>query len=191
VQLRHENDPEPWYITFGVDSSDAAGDPVAIGKAAMESFHAGFQSTLSPDVDITGCQVTVGQDGVEPVRSFVTPATALGGSAGDLRLPQNCALLVRKNTDIGGRRNRGRMFVPGILAEGAVSATGVITPAATITYLGYAENFFATLLAGLPNSPALPMVVLHSSGISTVPSPTVVSSVTVDNVISTQRRRLR
>lgn len=193
VELRHENDPDPWYVTFGVSTEFSGADPELIGETAMYAFHQGFQATMSPDLDVTGCAVTIGQDGGEPIITFVTPTTALGGSANDARLPQNCALLVRKNTNAGGRRNKGRMFVPGVLAEGAVSSTGIIDPGAVATYQGYAVAFYVALNDGIPGPAAtsIPMFLLHSTGISAVIDPTEVSSLTVDNVISTQRRRLR
>lgn len=193
VQMRHDLDPDPWYVTWGVDVTGLGGDVEAIAWHNMEGFAHAFAATISPTINVTGCEVVLGQDGGEPVRAFVAPRGPLTGTANDDRLPQNCALLVRKNTAVGGRRSRGRIFVPGVLAEVAVSPVGIISSGGLTSYQSYATQLLTNIntedVAG--NTPATPMFLLHSEGISLVPAPTEITTLTVDNVISTQRRRLR
>jgi len=191
LQFRHTEDPEPWYVTFGVDISDAGGDTTAIGTAAMSAFHQHVMPQFSNLVSLTGVDVVVGQDGPDPVRAFVASTTLRNGSEVGQKLPQNCALLVRKNTALGGRRNRGRYFLPGILNEAQVTATGIVDPGSVAIYQTQQGLFLADLADGLGGVPSIPMVLLHSQGLSVVPEPTPVTTLSVDNLIATQRRRLR
>lgn len=191
LEFRHDLDPEPWYTTFGIDSSEAGGDVNAIGTKMMLNFSVAWDTLMSDSVQITGCALTVGQDGPDPVRAYVAATTDLRGNNDDEKLPQNCALLIRKNTALGGRRNRGRCFLPGLLNELNVSAVGLIDSGAVGEYSTAANSWLSNLGQALTPAGACPMVLLHSEGESAVPEPTVVTSLSVDNVISTQRRRLR
>lgn len=175
-------------MTFGVDSSDAAGDPADIGLAVLTAWENMF-TWQSDEVDQDGVEVTVGQDGEDPLRQFVPRVGAGVGTSTDDKLPQNCAMLVRKNTALGGRRNRGRFFIPGMLTEEGVNNVGIIGSSDRGAYQGGIDSFFAELTT---STPALPMVILHNTGgVSPIIDPTVVVSLTVDSTISTQRRRLR
>lgn len=189
IQLRHDLDPEPWYVTYGLDTTGLAGELEDLGIDQMEAFIGAWGGSMSTQAQITGIDITVGQDGAEPVRAFIAAHANLDGSATGEHLPQNCALLVRKNTGLGGRRNRGRCFLPGILAEGQVSAVGIIAGQDMGTYDSLAQEWLDGINGGA-NSDAT-MVLLHSEGISDTPPPSVITSLTCDNVISTQRRRLR
>jgi hypothetical protein len=191
IQFRHENDPEPWYVTMGLDISDAGGATDAIALKVMDGWDDNIMPQYSNQVSITGVDLVIGQDGPDPVRTFLATTSLRNGSETGQKLPQNCAMLVRKNTALGGRRNRGRMFVPGILNEASVTATGIIDPSSLAILQGQQALFLAYLASAGGSLPAIPMVLLHSTGLSPVPDPTPVTSLTIDNVISTQRRRLR
>jgi hypothetical protein len=119
-----------------------------------------------------------------PVGVYVNRSPGTGTSS---HLPQNSSTLVHKRSAAGGRRNRGRLnFIPP--AEGAVANNGAIDPS---SIAGYQSRFTAWLQAIQGLTAVADMVILHSNGITTVPPPTVVTALTVDPVISTQRRRLR
>jgi len=188
LQFRHSADPDPWFVTFGVDSSSVTSDPEEIGEACCIAWMDSLDSWQSTEVVLEGAQIVVGQDGADPIRQFVASDIGAGASTAQ-KLPQNCALLVRKNTTLGGRRNRGRFFVPGMLTEGGVNNVGVITTSDRGAYQGGFDAFLAYLNT---QTPILPMFILHNSqGISEPPDPTAVNSLTVDVTIATQRRRLR
>jgi hypothetical protein len=191
IEVRHSQDPVPWYTTFGVDHSDVGGDPVPLGRHCMAAFWNSFQPALSDRARVSGAQVTLGTDGGEPVRALVTHEIAFTGGSNQEKLPQNCAVLLRKQTALGGRRNRGRMFLPGMLGEGDVDHVGVLSQAAHLAFTEYAQTFADWLAGGGQASMESPMVILHSTGNTTVPAPTPVTGVSIDNVISTQRKRLR
>ncbi len=111
----------------------------------------------------------------------------LVGTGQNSHLPQNSSTLIHKRSGIGGRRHRGRLnFVPP--GEAAVANNGAID-AASIN--GFQTRFTAWLQEMQALTAVADMVILHSTGTSVAPPPTVVTALIVDPVISTQRRRLR
>lgn len=125
------------------------------------------------------------------------------GVGGGAALPNNCALLIKKKTARGGRRNSGRMFIPpAYLAEANVDATGLITSEMS-TYQAQTTQFYdnlrdSTQPVGQPATSFMP-VLLHSDPLDgsgnpvpgTAPEPTDITSFVVDPRIATQRQRMR
>lgn len=189
LQFRHTSDPDPWYITYGFDGSGLISDPPEVG-AIIGSYWADFIDDLvSSDVTCTGVKLTIGQDAADNLVVFV-PLNIAGGSP-SARLPQNCALLVDKSTQLGGRKGRGRFFIPGVLAESEVSSVGVIDS----TYLAGIQIACNQVLNahndGINPDPPVPMVLLHNADGADTPVPTPITLLTAQQLISTQRRRLR
>lgn len=96
--------------------------------------------------------------------------------------PPNVTLLVKKSTNGAGRKNRGRMYPPGLCYETTYDETGTMTIGSLNDY----QDAFDAFLEGLSLS-AAEMVVLHNDETA----PTVVQNLVVDPVAATQRRRLR
>lgn len=109
--------------------------------------------------------------------------TAVAGSAAAGTLPNNCAVLVRKQTAAGGRRNRGRMFIPPAYSnESGVNQVGTLDPATVTVY----QNLINSLENELVAVDMLPMV-LHSNG----GIPTAITNFLVQPKLATQRTRMR
>ncbi len=180
-------DNERMAYTYGIALGDQAGLTL---NGLAEQLHSQTYTNLwdlpspeyaleSTEVQGTGTAAAPGGVGVHVERRAGT------GTAG--HLPQNSSTLVHKRSGVGGRRNRGRLnFVPP--SENSVANNGRID-AASVT--GYQQRFSNWLLGIQSLVGAADMVILHSTGISVTPPPTVVTSLVVDPVISTQRRRLR
>ncbi len=179
----------PAYITFGVDPTDT--DPMTIAGAinTAASGAGSLMSIMDNAVLLRSVRVSLGTDGSEDVVGVLTGST-LGGAA-RTSLPPNCAMLVHKLTARGGRRGRGRMFLPWCTTEAEVDEAGIITPT-NVNQVQTAMNAFRSALSSAGN----PMVILHEPsqpGVghpSTPGAPNVVTSLVVDPLISTQRRRL-
>lgn len=187
IELRLENDNEPIVTTIGVDNNGATG--TQIPDLVYQAFDATFMGLISDEYWLERCTAYIGQDGTSPlvVDGLLGPSQGVGTGA---PLPQNCAVLVRKRTDLGGRRGRGRMYLPGI-AEGQVEANGDIGSVFVDAWQGQADSFY-DILTGGGSQAATPPVVLHrSEGIGPEPLPTPIQSFTVESSIATQRRRLR
>jgi hypothetical protein len=183
-EIRNDGDPDPWYVTCGIDLGDTDNIP-ALGIALLGGFTT-IMDLLNGSSQNTAVKITVGQDGASPVR-YTIPRVGPGGvgGSGSAKLPQNCAALVRKNTALGGRQHRGRLFLPNVLDEGEVSHVGLIAAPMMTALTTKVDLWFDTF-------EDTPMVILHNNvGVGDTPDPTPVTSLTCDNVVSTQRRRLR
>lgn len=174
----------PMYTTFGV-SPDATAPSGVLPK--LDDIH-GFlvSSTLMVASQISNQYTYVSLIGQEMTGSGILsaerPANIVGTNAFQPP-PPNTSWVVQKRTLLGGRKNRGRMYVPPArLGETVVNAAGVID-AANVT----AEQDDWTAFLGAMSADDYPLVVFHSDG---SPS-TVVSSLVVENRVGTQRRRLR
>ena len=115
----------------------------------------------------------------------LTAATAqtANGADGNPANPPNVAVLIRKNTATGGRRGRGRMYMPGV-AQVAQLEGGFLTTA----FQAAAQAGANTLLSGMATDDT-PMVVLHDTLAGGIPAG--VTSLTVQTILATQRRRIR
>lgn len=120
---------------------------------------------LGPDEDGPSAMISVDED----------------GGVDDGAASPNVSYLIHKNTNLGGRRGRGRMFIPGV-AETLVDGAGVVDGPAVSSF----DSAFETLVTawGVEN---LPPYLLHDGLLS----PTIISSLTCDARVATQRRRLR
>lgn len=181
-------DPEPIVITFGVSV-----DTLPVTQAIVNDLHlglktgAGLLAQISSSYTSLKAVMYVGQDGGPPVVWESNNSTQVGGGAG-APLPQNNAVLITKRTASAGRRNKGRLYCPGI-GEGAVDAVGTIA-GATVTAFQTAADAWLTAINATTGIGG--MVILHTSGgVTTPPAPTPVTALVVQPKIATQRRRLR
>jgi hypothetical protein len=104
------------------------------------------------------------------------------GNAGASTSPQ-VALLIEKRSAVGGRKNRGRMYIPGI-PEAGVSPAGNLETGYAAAVTSDVADLFGDLVTvdGVDN-----LVIFHGTSLT----PTHISSLTLDPQVATQRRRLR
>lgn len=111
------------------------------------------------------------------------PGLVDGSRAGQAITP-NVAMLIRKVTASGGRRNRGRIFTPPTyVLESEVDIAGLIN-ATPRGVLGTMWNGVRTDMA----TAGFPWVIFHGAAPFT---PTPVTNLVTDSIVATQRRRLR
>lgn len=92
--------------------------------------------------------------------------------------------LVQKTTAMGGRQGKGRMYWPGVPLQD-VNEAGVIVPSLrTALQTGMTELFVEMNAAGYP------LVLLRHED-SPIQTPEVLTNLSVQSVIATQRRRQR
>lgn len=175
-------DPEKMITTIGVQhtATNLAG-MVAVCNQAFDAWRVRMLPHISNFYQL---DKVVGSFGPSPgsVTAESTAAVAVAGNAG-AALPQNNAILIKKRSGQGGRKHQGRMYVPG-LAEGAVNNTGVIDTAVVTAWQNSANNFLADMIAAADINAC---VILHND--ATLPSE--ILQLTVDNLLATQRTRLR
>lgn len=189
IILRLANDPEDMVITFGIELGGSFDAPTTMGNirdAFTDTGSVGPISRISNAYTFAAVELAIGQDGGPPIRTEL--AVNVAGTDTAPPLPQNCAVLVRKLSALPGREGKGRMYVPGF-AEGGVSPNGVIDSVNLTALQTRWDNFRAGVIV---TDQVDNMVVLHSSPqAGGTPLPTPVTNLIVDNVIATQRRRLR
>lgn len=167
----------PFVVTYGVEHSGTA--PEVAVETCAAYFGSVVEGCCSTNLQLNETWLKEGPSSTGA--TVISTNTAVGGLTGDM-LPPNCAMLVQKKTLSGGRRNRGRFYLPGVRASD-VSLSGNISP----SQLSDAQEVLDTFLAGLETE-AVPMVVLHDTGAL---APTVVSQLIAQSLIATQRRRIR
>lgn len=181
-QFNLSADLEPMYSAIGVDV--ASGTPVdqASADAMLSVGHLALQAQLAPEYTLGPGFVIAGQDGGD-VR-IDGSATPINATASGNALPNNTAFLIRKVTATGGRRGRGRMFIPGP-REATVDPTGIINTTDR-NNLQTAMNNLRTNMIALASVDAV--VLLHQTPPQT---PDVITALTVQTRVATQRRRMR
>lgn len=183
IQMTHANNPRPAYITFGVQPTST--DPQVICGQVQTALvgSGGFQSSMDSEVQFTEIRCSLGTDGSEDLVGAI--ASTLAGLNALTSPPSNCAVLVHKRTARGGRRGRGRMYIPWFVNESSIDEAGLIT-SSTVTILQSIMNDFLAKLT----AQNVPMVVLHDPGKTVQGAPNAVVALTPDKIIGTQRRRL-
>lgn len=117
-----------------------------------------------------------------------THAAGVAGGTAHSAATVNTAFLFKKTTGLGGRKNHGRMYLPGV-SEQDVDVLGIVA-GSKITALTTAFGNFISALIGAHMSVQL----LHNGPTadpSLGPAPTTVTDMTVEDTAATQRRRMR
>jgi hypothetical protein len=174
-----------WNLGFKADNGGGA------SSTAEEIYNAFAEAVAGPDLPyqpagmndawtFLGVRVSIASMSGPIVAEYIDPVV---GTTTASALPMNCTMLLTKRTNAGGRRNRGRGYLPAAhLAESAVDSVGIINPTLVTSMQGLYDNAFDKLTSG-----ALEPCVHHSDG----GGGTVISSWTIGSLIATQRRRIR
>ena len=116
-------------------------------------------------------------------RSPNEPGT--GGSFGTV--PPQVACLVKKGTNLGGRTQHGRIYLPSYALPADSVTNGGIIDSDVLTPINTA---MAAWLAALTTN-GVDMYLLHALGDSSDDTPTEVQELIAQSEVATQRRRLR
>lgn len=183
IPMKHASTPRAAAVTFGIENNTVG----FLTPSLVNDIQDAFTSAWNADSNVTvGPSIArFGQEGEEPLS--VTGTATFTGTFTTNALPSNSALLVKKLTSRGGRRGRGRMYIPWVVDETSVDEVGAIDSTTLTAYQDRAINFAVNLTTN-----DTPMVLLHDADGSTAPgSPNLVTTLIPDPVIATQRRRLR
>jgi hypothetical protein len=188
--LSLEGDSELMVTTLGVELDTGSGANVDdIANDMFTAFNVNIMPMLPTTYWLEFVTAYVGQDGPGPLIVESTSARDNGGASGEA-VPPNTAWLVRKRTDLAGRRGRGRMYIPGVL-EGSVDRVGVVGDTAQGNWQAALDSFYEDLTSAV-GARYYPPVVLHrSEGAGVEPAPTPITTLVIDSKVATQRRRLR
>jgi len=165
-------------VTFGYIASITALDPLEQAEAIHTNFVESILTVMSLQVSLQSVLVKLGPADVGPSAEYVS---AVPGSVNDNVVAPNTAMLATKRTALGGRKHRGRFYVPGI-GEASTNSSGIIVGDLTTDWPAACTSFL-----GKMNADDLGMFVLHGDATD----PTQVTSLEGQLTLATQRRRLR
>jgi hypothetical protein len=159
---------------------------VAVANYFFTSWEQTFLQEQSVDLTLVRVDVVVGPTPDPLTFSSTedpTPGFGTGGSA-----IVNTAVLVQKRTALGGRRNRGRFYIPAPDISGSVSVAGVLPSGELGEWQARADEFELLINGGVDPAPEGTLALLHATG---SPAATPITNLTVASKVATQRRRLR
>lgn len=186
-------DNEEIISTIGVRGNEPGDrDIVEVAHAVWDAWDGAFTPNGVCNVyAFVGVDVTEGSDdGTGNVASWDQRRQ---GDAATAPLPQNCTILVKKRTALGGRANVGRMFLPpAYLGEGDVDHVGDIGAQKLSQLVAGLDQFWANLTDSI-TAPGQPIadfwpVLFHNNP---TPTPTDLVGFALSRRIATQRQRLR
>lgn len=184
--LQLTGDPDPFAVTYGVDC--VVGSTPAGIATELDGFFDTLMGQMSNQITLINTDVRFQEDPPPAPPVVGSKANSQAGAGTGAILPQNCAYLVHKRTATGGRGGRGRMYLPGV-DEAQASNIGAINLANVAGLVNSLNTLLTSINSGVT---VAQMVILHdSNGVHAADPPRVVTSLTLDPVIATQRRRLR
>lgn len=190
--------PSGFFLAQAEFQTEGPSDPVMVVTGHQRSFgldaDANAALVASNAWGNAGSLLTMMADTVSLVRvkTYLNPGTgvleigewngSLGGAQTGEAVPPQVAVLIQKQSGLAGRRNRGRMYVPGA-EQGVVGADGIINTAALGNWQSAATAFWQHCVDN-----DIDLAIFHESPPDTA---TVVTGLSVQAVVATQRRRVR
>jgi hypothetical protein len=156
-------------------------DPETIATDAGNRWASEMASVVVNTLLLVDVLVKFGPDATGPSAVVAANFPGLAGAAGT---SPAVSFLIRKNTSFGGRAGRGRMYHPGV-NEPAVNTSGEILAASVLALQAAADDWLGSWVTA-----GNPWVLLHQAG-SPLTEPSIVTSLSVQSVVATQRRRQR
>lgn len=175
--------PAQW--TLGVDTRlEGELDDYLLDVLTSWSGAGNVLASSSFDARLTAVNIRLtNQTDTGPI-IYELPIGVTGTRTGDAQ-PPNVAALFRRNTARGGRRGRGRLYLPsGYLSEVDVLEGGVIASARRTQLTDMGIN----ILSGATSLDGTVPVLLHNDNV--VP-PDPITSLATQQLVATMRRRLR
>lgn len=180
---------EPYVTTIGVSTADAGGDFTAIADRVLAAYILAFSELTNDQLFIDRVSLYVGSDG--PSGSVDSTFAGVQGGREVEMAPTAMSLIGRKQTNYLGREGRGRMFLPGLLADGDVNARGAIESASIPGFLEAMQDFGEALVdTGTMSGPIAPPYLLHSDRPG-APAPSLITSLTPAPLVGWIRGRIR
>lgn len=187
---RHTSLNRDFATVFG-GAATASASLVSIAETWVDAWDAELKARTDASLQLRSMLVRQGPNSGPLPGDSAEIAVGVNGTLAFESSPVNCCLLVKKTTLFGGRANRGRSYWPGLISDTDVSEVGIIGGATVTAIQTDISAFLAAVITGngtttLPIDP----VILHDETSPTT-APTPIQSLVVQNLIATQRRRIR
>lgn len=178
----------PFVFTMGLGIASGGTDLVAIANQCHEAFKVGFQEYMSDGLTCQKVTLTVpSAGGLGSVDSDGPPFTGSRGAGDDVI---SLAVLLNKRTALLGRHGRGRLFLPGCLADGDTGLGGEYSESAREKFQQGADDmlqYIAGDAIGQVDPLDLNPVLLHGDDTT----PTSISALILNRKVGVLRKRLR
>lgn len=171
----------PANVVTGHDVSGLA-TSLAVADAITAGWDAATPLVDACTTDVTLATLEIRWQAAAGDAVLISRTLNTGGGDPAPAIPPQVCYLLQKVTGFAGRKNRGRMYLPGV-AEPSVAASGQVT-------IGKLTELAALAAAALSNwgTNGADLVILHTDPADT-PRPVV--EMPPSNRVATQRRRLR
>lgn len=177
----------PFVCTLGVDISGYGGDWVQAANDAFSCWAGEIMPIMDSNLTLSRVSLAIGADG--PSGSVDSTAAAVNGGRSIEGLPWSCSAIANKQTAEIGRRGRGRMYIPGVVAPSEIGQSGAISNTRRTAIVSALNDYYSALVIGVGAPPRpLPPVLLHASGSSV---PTEITSFGLAPLVGWIRKRIR
>jgi hypothetical protein len=170
----------------------------ASAQTVVDSWFFRWKGSIPPHMSDASqsekATVLRGTGGTVPGMAVAAGAPLAGSITANYPSPQ-IATLVKKSTAVSGRKHRGRFYIPYMAAESDINFAGDLAPASVATW----QAAFSALLANLI-ADGIPMVIANKTlaidpitgkkYVTHIGRGPDVTSLTVEHIVATQRRRL-
>jgi hypothetical protein len=174
---RNVGNTRPAFVTYGISTTGS------VGSDDPSHLHAVWAAGPVTDMAATTSHITTTViKGPRPTGATVSYTQVIaGGGLAQGAGPQEAWLGI-KQTGVGGRKFKGRFYLPGV-PEANVNSGGFLTGSEPADMQAQVDEWLAALAAD-----ELGPYLLHED-VGT--DPTLIVTVSVETLIATQRRRLR
>jgi hypothetical protein len=172
-------------------------DAGANAQTVINGFQTIFNGHITPlfDTNVTAepPYVALGQGDITPSVAVATGASAVGART-ILSLPSAVALLAKKTTGLGGKRNRGRTYFPWMLATADITESGQIIAPTIATVQNELDDVLTASTAAqlqmvIANKILAPSPIGHDPYVESIDAGPNVTQWTCESFVATQRRR--
>src|SRR5918998_3527883 len=112
-RMRLVGDVDEMMVTLGIKYDTVVlGDLDGVANDLFATFHTNWKAMTVNFYGFTG--VTLYSDIAGAKHVNMSTAAEVAGTVAGGGLTQNCAWLVKKKSALGGRNNRGRLYIPGL-----------------------------------------------------------------------------
>jgi len=171
--------PRGAQVVFGVDNSIVTASAAAIAALAVDAWNTQLLGHQSINLTLVSARCKLGPN--ETGSQAEVASGAVGGANASSLEPQ-VAVLATKNTARGGRKGRGRMFIPGY-EDTTLNSDGTVNSG---VFANIQDDLDSWLTAF--SDATVPLVLLHNDPAD---DPDEITSISLQLLGATQRRRLR
>lgn len=191
--ITHSSVSHTALVTYACHNT-SSGNPQAIADAVQTAFADNIKGNLDSNATIGRPTVQVGNGTDTPDVAVASGATVDGETTAEFP-PPTVAVLAKKITGLGGRKNRGRFYLPWSADEAAVAESGQIDSG----QVGDLQTAFTAFLADLVTADLQMVIANRTISIDPDTLKPYVSAYTMgadvtqllcENYVATQRRRM-